>query len=200
MRCVKSFGSRAKPKTGNEHTHPKDLWFWETNERGLEMSEDWLADIVRDLKVKNHDAAELAASERQRWRLVAQSAPAFWRSFSDFLRKFVEEIRDIFGDDITAGEIKFERKPANEEIAFSKSAFPYLRFQAKPDFSGLAADVRYSKAETQPEENEPRPRPENVIPCRFELNAAGAIVMHLNGREYSEPEQAARFIIEKLFS
>jgi len=161
------------------------------------MSEAWINQIVEDIKVKDHNAAEQAAKEKHRLAVIAEKGPIFWRSFADFLKKFVEEIRAGLEGDVTQGNINCEFDPTSGRIQINKSAFPFLTFNAAPNYSGQPMIPNYVKVNPQQGGS---PHSGQSIPCRFEVVGHDDLILQLNGSSYAAPDFAAKFLIEKLFT
>jgi hypothetical protein len=160
------------------------------------MSELWIIQIVRDIKVRHREAAEQARREGDRRKLLQEKAPIFWRDLTDFLRQFLLEIQGGLRGDITEGVFSFALDTDNTVIMFEKSAFPFVVFSATPEFE--SGRVRMTFTQHAPIGTEPACG--TPIPCRFEIHSDGNIILQLNGHAYAEPEEAAKFIIQRAFT
>jgi hypothetical protein len=157
----------------------------------------WIKKLVRGIEEADHDAAVEARERNHRAEIVKTKGPIFWRSFGDFLSKFVTEMNEEFGDH-PAGDAKISfQKGGQESYRISKAAFPFVNFSATPDFSGGPNMVNFAAV------NPERPSNGNVlmssIPCRFEV-LNDEVELQLNGHLYEHPEEAASFVMEKLFT
>ena len=163
------------------------------------MSEaQWLNVIVSAIKEKDHDAAVALRKKEHRAEVLLARAPIFWRTFGDFLKKFIEEMKTEFGDDVTAGELSFRIDPAQSVIHIDKTAFPFVTFSAAPKFDGQPNAVTYSVFNPEKPCDQGNVTPPSM-PSRFEV-VGEDVELHLNGRSHKDAEGAARFIIEKLFT
>ena len=160
------------------------------------MPEPWIQKIIQDIKIKDAIVAERAIQEACRRKVTLEHAPVFWRDFADFLHKFVNEIHDGLRGDATEGEFSFELNDRNYTIEFKKSAFPFVLFTATPEFATGKVTMNLTKVNPSLTGQASG----SIIPCRFELRGDNAVMLHLNGHAYSEPEDAAKFIIERAFT
>jgi hypothetical protein len=120
-----------------------------------------------------------------------------WRSFADFLGKYWDEIQEEFGNDITLGQMNFALDPETDQIELSKSAYPAVTFQAKPDYPKEMAKMKMSVIHPTPARHTNITSVKGNIPCRFEI-IGKEVVLQLNGQTFNAGQTAARFIIEKL--
>jgi len=103
-----------------------------------------------------------------------------------------------FAGDATAGELTISIDPQTRAIEIKKSAFPFAVCIALPNFKGAANNVKYSVC--NPEQwPGTGPEPDETIPSRFEV-VGEDVELQLNGQMYKLPEDAARFLIQKLFT
>jgi len=161
------------------------------------MPEEWIAEIIRNIKEKDHGAAEQVRREEHVKKIISDKAPIFWRAVADFLDKFIEEIGHGLQGDVTAGHMTFQLNTGNHTITFGKSAFPYVEFEAIPKFTNGTVSMKLAKNNPlPPQESEAK---SSTIPCRFEVQDDDVLILQLNGHAYSEAEQAAKWIIQKAF-
>jgi hypothetical protein len=159
------------------------------------MSEGWIGQIVENIKTKNHDAALKLQRESQRQDVILEKGPIYWRALADFLKAFVEEIRQGLEGDITESVIRFSFGSDNK-IQIERIAFPAILFTAA--FGAANGEVEMSYAHANPYQTSSAKQPK-VIPSRFEVMGKD-LVLQVNGSTYPHPEFAAQFIIEKLFA
>lgn len=169
------------------------------------MAEEWLKRLVHEIKEKDHAAAEGASRSAHEQRIIDRDGPALWRAFGDFLCKYVEEMTVEFGRDVTLseGELSCGANPQNAtgQMSITKTAFPYVNFTANPNYLSRSAVMMY--AVRNPQAPQGQPIAQVLIPCRFEVSHDDKIYkiyFQLDGKPFHEPQEAAKYIIEKLFT
>jgi len=163
------------------------------------MAEEWIEKLAHAIKGKDHEAAEQDAAATRRAELINHEGPIFWRSFADFLKKYTEEMRGALDGDVTAAVISFTFQPQSQRIDIHKSAYPYIMFNASPGY-GPNQSVSMQYLKTNPKQPQNIVQKMQAIPCRFEVSHHHKVFLHLDGKEFPEPQHAAKYLIEKLFT
>jgi hypothetical protein len=158
----------------------------------------WLKKIVSDIKEKDHDAAVALRQREHNAEVLKTRGPIFWNAFGDFLKMFVGEMMADFGSDVTATQIGFTISSQTRAIQIAKEAFPFAALLATPVFTGGPNNVQFKVF------NPERPAPNSAfahesLPSRFEV-VGEDVELQLNGHMFKQPEDAARFMIKKLFT
>ncbi|MGA2711662.1 MAG: hypothetical protein ABSG41_01030 [Bryobacteraceae bacterium] len=110
-----------------------------------EHEEHWLKKIVREIKEKDHHAAVELKEQQHRAETLRTKGPIFWRSLSDFVGKFIEEMKLDFATDVTADNLSFTGNPGGSPPSFSikKDAFPFVTFGASGFFTPVQQNQIY---------------------------------------------------------
>jgi hypothetical protein len=162
-----------------------------------EVMEEWLKKLVEQIKEQDHDVAERDAHEARKAKVIAEHGPQYWTKFGDCIKGFLDEAKELFGDDVTAGKISFTLGTPVPQITINKSAYPLIQFTAAPDFKGQIANINYSKANPK----QAGQLTAKNIPARFELSHHHQnVFLQLDGKDFHEPKEAAKYIIEVLLS
>jgi hypothetical protein len=161
------------------------------------MAEEWLRALAQQIKHRDHDAAEQFARQRHVQEIVAEHGPVFWRSFADFLAKYVDEIKADFHEDITLREGPLTFSFTNNQISIKKAAFPFVEFNATPQFQNGGVGITYRVNNPQ---QTVAGRAAMSMPCRLEVSQDNKVFLQLDGQPFQEPGQAAQHIMQKLFT
>jgi hypothetical protein len=163
------------------------------------MAEDWLKHLVHEIKEKDHAPAEEAGRSAHEYQIIQRDGPALWLSFADSLGDYVEDMKADFNDDITLreGQLTFTCTQGSQ-ISIGKAAFPYVTFTANPNYPQRSAQISY--ASQNPRQDPGQSVGHTQIPCRFELNQHNKVYLQLDGKPFHEPQDAAKYIIQKLFT
>ena len=161
------------------------------------MAEEWIEKLAKRIIEKDHKPAEDQAIAEHKAKVIEQKAPILWRDFAAFFEQNVIELIVVLGQDITYTEapIKYNFTPV-PRIAVAKAAFPYVKFDANPDFKKGTVHISYAVFNPNP------PTPSfslSTMPCRFELDGE-RIILQLDGKSFYEAKEAATYITEKLFT
>jgi hypothetical protein len=162
------------------------------------MAEEWLKHLVHEVKEKDRAPAEATARFNHEQKIIESDGPVLWRSFADFLGKYVEEMRVDFSDDITLREGKLSFSQQSTQISIGKAAFPCVAFAATPNYQQRIAQIFYSSVNPRPPH--PQGAPSINMPCRFEVRQQDKVFLQLDGKPFHEAHEAAKYIIEKLFT
>jgi hypothetical protein len=135
------------------------------------------------------------------FQIIQTDGPVFWRSFVDFLGKYVEDMKADLAGDVTLreGPLTFSMSQAADVVqaSISKSAFPQVAFTAIPNYQQRSAQVSYVS-------KNPRTHGSGVgmtqMPCRFEVSQHDKVYLQLDGKPCHEPHEAAKHVMEKLFT
>jgi hypothetical protein len=160
------------------------------------MSEPWVEKIIQDIKEKDRDSAEKIMHEEHQRKVISEKAPIFWQDFADFLQEFIKEIQTGLSGHITEGIFSFALNANSHTITFGKSAFPFISFTATPELNSGKVTMHLTKVNPSLVGSASG----STIPCRFEVQRDGTLVLQLNDHSYAEPAHAAKFIIEKAFT
>lgn len=170
-----------------------------TDREIVSMAEDWLKRLAGEIKEKDHTAAEEKARADHELVLIKEHGSVLWRSFTDFLIKYVGDMKADLHEDITLqeGPLDIRVEPKSGKIDINKEAFPYVSFMAAPQYPQRIAQVFYAvfnpKAPAGSHSN-------TVMPCRFEVNPQNRVYLQLDGKPFHEANEAAKYIMEKLFT
>ncbi len=157
------------------------------------MTEEWLQRLANQIKDRERKRAEEAAQTRRRVELLKQKGPAFWKAFCDSLQNSVGELKNLLEGDVTLmeGPLTFGFNSATSQVDLAKAAFPVVRFSALPNFEREVADITYLPAGAT--------TPAAQMACQFQIGGDGRLIMRLDGRGFSNPVDAATFVMERLF-
>jgi hypothetical protein len=170
----------------------------------VSMAEEWLKRLVHEIKEKDHTPAEEAARSAHEQQIINRDGPTFWRSLGDFLCKYVQDMKADFGEDITLREgtltctANMQNVPNPNQISINKTAFPYVTFTATPEYPGRSARISY--AIRNPAQTPGQGISQTSMPCRFEVSQHDKVYLHLDGKPFHEAHEAAKYIMEKLFT
>ena len=167
---------------------------------GIAMAEEWLKRLAAQIKEKDHVVAEETARAEHELRLIKEHGPVLWRGLADFLSKYVEDMKVDFHDDITLreGQLGFGFNQGNSQIGISKAAFPYVQFTASPNYQARAASIAYISRNPKLEGGSAAIH--TPMPCRFEVTHDNKVYLNLDGKPFHEAQEAAKYIMEKLFT
>ncbi len=164
------------------------------------VPEGWIQALADKIKETQNAAAESAAVQVRRASLLWTQGPIFWRGFRNAVNRFGSDItRVLKGDPSQSNFLSHSRidSSLDASLTVTRTIFPAFEFTASPQFSTGAVDMKVRKAN-------PGPllpgEPYTIIPCKFELTHSGLLVLHLYGQAFFKPEDAAKRIIEMLFS
>ena len=155
------------------------------------MAEEWLVRLANQIKEKERRPAEESAQTRGRVTFLRQKGPAFWNAFSDSLGQSVGELKNLLEGDVTLAEgpLTYTFNNSTSQIDLAKAAFPAVYFSATPHFDREMAEITYQAAGTNGLAR---------MQCQFQINE-GRLTMRLDGRPFTNPTDAATFIMERLF-
>ena len=157
------------------------------------MTEEWLERLANQIKENERKGAQEAARTRTRIQLLVRNGPVFWKSFSEALHKNVMDLRNLLEGDVTLAEgpLSFDVNASTLQISFAKAAFPTVQFMATPRFDQERADITYFPV---------GPRSEaSSMACELEVDYNGRVTMRLEGRPFTNPTDAATFVMERVF-
>ena len=157
------------------------------------MHEEWLQRLANDIREKEHKAAEEAARARVRIQLLTAKGPVFWKAFADSLHENVLALRNLLEGDVTLteGPLSFTFDPVTQQVQLAKAAFPAVQLAAVPHFEEETAEITYRSPGSGGE-------PASMA-CRFGFTPDTRLMMHLDGRAFGSPAEAATFITDRLF-
>ncbi len=161
--------------------------------------EEWLKKLVDDIKEKDRGVAEHALHEAQIAKVIAEQSPQYWDALSDSLKTFVEEAKELFGDDPTAGALAFNAVPPRgnqRQIGIVKGAYPFIQFNAT--FPG---QITYAKG--NPHQGSPGSVSSRQITSQFQVHqhdGQDKVFLQLDGKDFHEPREAAKYIMELLLA
>jgi hypothetical protein len=157
------------------------------------MMEEWLVRLANQIKEKERKGAEEAANSRRRIELLKQRGPAFWKSFSEALQENMMALRNLLEGDVTLAEgpLNFRFDASTLEIGLAKTGFPIVQFTAIPRFDREIAEITYLSAGGNGQVSS--------MNCQFQIGSDGRLTMRLDGRAFSNPVDAATFVMERLF-
>jgi hypothetical protein len=164
------------------------------------MAEEWLKHLAAQIKEQDREPAEKTAHENHELRLIQEHGPVFWRAFADFLGKYIEDMRNDLQDDITLreGPLTYKCEGNNGLVQLGKAAFPFVVFSATPQYQQRVASITY--AVINPKLPHDRALNHTGMPCRFEASHHGKVFIQLDGKPFHEPHEAAKYVMEKLFT
>jgi len=161
------------------------------------MTEKWIEKLAEQIVQKDGKIAEDEARAIRIAKKIEHEAPIFWRSVVDFLQADIEELIRIMAQDVTYREGPINYNFGNtSQISIEKAAYPWISFQATPEFAKATVRINYSTVNPKRSQH---PVSLPVMPCRFELENE-KVFMQLDGKSFHEPKEVSTYIIEKLFS
>lgn len=149
------------------------------------MAEQWIKNLVQDLK-KVYSQAAQRSIDRQN---AMEHYRSFWLSFGALVKKYLDEMAEEFGEDITYGAFTFRLEQPTGELKFSKTGVPGVECSATPDYGGEGFYISYTLLQQSP----------TKIPARFEI-LARKVTLHLSGDGYTSAEEAAKKLITTVFN
>jgi hypothetical protein len=164
------------------------------------MAEEWLKHLAETIKEKDHSAAEIAERDAHELRVIEQEGPVFWRAFGDLLKKYVDDMKADLDNDVTlrSGALSFSADSGGR-FNINKEAFPFVQFSASsPTYKLRTANIAYLVI--NPQKNPQAGAPMTTMPCRFEVGKHDKVFLQLDGQQFHEPHEAARHVMEKLFT
>ncbi len=164
------------------------------------VPEGWIQELADQIKETQHAVAEVAAIQARRTSLLLTQGPIFWKAFSYSVHRFGCEIIQVLKDDPSQSNFLSLSGAYNSiaaTLTVTRTIFPAFEFIASPQFASAAVDMRFRKANPGPLVTG---QPYMIIPCNFEITHSSLLVLHLYGRVFFRPEDAAKCIIEMLFS
>jgi len=160
------------------------------------MAEEWLEKLARQIKDKERKGAEESAKSKRRIQVVRRKGPAYWKSFSEALRKDVDDLKELLDGDVTLAEgpLTFAMDSSSLQITLAKTAFPSVQFTATPQFEKERGEISYQAATSRPDPGSP-----TSMSCKFEIRNDDRISIELDGKSFANSQEAALFVMEKLF-
>jgi hypothetical protein len=164
------------------------------------MAEEWLKKLAEQIKAKDHEAAEEVARAVHQLEIIEHHGPVFWRSFTGFLKKYVNDMIEDLEADVTLreGKLSCDVDLGNSKIDIRKAAFPYVQFSATPQYNQRIATIVYATVNPMATQNQSIGT--TNMPCHFEVTNHDKVFLHLDGKEFHEPQEAAKHVMEKLFT
>ncbi len=164
------------------------------------VPEGWIQALADRIKQTQQATAEAAAVQARRTSLFWTQGPIFWKAFGDSIHRFGHDITQVLKGDPSQSNFLSLPTAYNSvapPLTVTRTLFPAFEFTASPQFSTGTVEMKFRKSNPGPLLPA---HPYEIIPCNFELTHSGLLVLLLNGRLFFKHEEAAKCIIEMLFS
>jgi hypothetical protein len=89
------------------------------------MNKEWIENLARDIKEKNHEAAEEFGRSQHRAAIVTAESRPFFAAFTTCIEENINEIRRQLQGDVTASDTTFKASSPSE-IKLTRSRFPWF--------------------------------------------------------------------------
>jgi hypothetical protein len=161
------------------------------------MGNEWVANLAQDIREKGHEAAESYGRSQHQAELATTQGKPFFTAFVLRLEEDVNEIKRELQGDVTSSDTIFQTFGPTE-VKITRSRFPW--FDARITYQdpiivldyaknlGVAGDLALDRKT-----------------CHFTFHVADDDTLSLeesfgdNPRQFHQPEELARHIVELLF-
>lgn len=173
------------------------------------MSEEWIANIAREIKQKGHEAAENFGLEQHKNAIIEAQGRQFFTSFVLCLEEDINEIKRQLQGDVTASETnisgpalqlpeKSDTAGERNEVTITRSRFPWFNARVTHRESGIVLDYARGLG-VAGDPNLDRKS------CHFEFQVAEDDALSIqesfgdSPRRFQQPDELARYVTELLF-
>lgn len=161
------------------------------------MATEWIEKLADEIKQKNHKAAEDYGRAQHYAGIIAERGKGFFVALVQCLREDVDALRSQLQGDLTAAETQVQTSRA-DEVKIARSRFPWVDALLTHHDDTITLD--YAKGPGV----EGDPKMGRVVRAfSFEVGTDDGLFVRdafaEPGREYKQPEELARRIMEMLF-
>lgn len=161
------------------------------------MGKEWIANLTQDIRQKDHEAAENYGRSQHQAEIVTTRGKPFFIAFVISLKDDVDEIKRQLQGDVTASDTVFHAINPTE-VKITRSRFPW--FDARITHQDPIIALDYAKGLGVAGD----PSLDRKT-CHFAFHVADDDTLSIqessgeNPRQFDQPEELARHIIELLF-
>ena len=162
-----------------------------------DTGKEWIANLARDIRQKGHEAAENYGRSQHRAEIATTQGKQFFAAFALSLEHDINEIKRQLQGDVTSSDTIFQ-SISPTELKLTRSRFPWFDtriIHQDPDIVldyakglGVAGDPALDRKS-----------------CHFTFHVDDDDVLSVhesfndNARQFQQPEELARYIVELLF-
>jgi hypothetical protein len=161
------------------------------------MSKEWIANLAQDIQQKGHEAAENFGRSQHQAEIVTTQGKPFFTAFVISLEEDVNEIKRHLQGDVTSSDTIFQTISPTE-VKLTRSRFPW--FDARITHQDPVIVLDYAKGLGVAGD----PALDRKT-CHFAFHVADDDTLSIqesfgeNPRQFHQPEELARHIVEMLF-
>jgi hypothetical protein len=161
------------------------------------MAKEWIEDLARDIKQKNHEAAEDYGREQHNAAIIADLGMPFFSTLVSCLEEDVAEIRRQLQGDLTSSDTTVQIINGND-VKLTRSRFPWFDAHVTHQDANIVLDYAKDRGVA----GDPNLDRKTV---HFAFNVAKDDAFSIqesfsdNPRRFQTPEELAKHIIELLF-
>jgi len=161
------------------------------------MAIEWIEKLAEEIKQKNHEAAEEYGRAQHYAGIVSARGKEFFLALVQYLQEYVDALRSQLQGDLTASETRMQTSRA-DEVKITRTRFPWV--DARLTHQGDTIKLDYAKRPGADGD----PTMDRVTRAfLFQVGADDVLFVRdafaEPGREYKQPEELARRMMEMLF-
>jgi hypothetical protein len=161
------------------------------------MSKEWVANLAEDIRQKGHEAAENYGRSQHKAEIATTQGQPFFTTFVMRLEEDVTQIKRELQGDVTSSDTIFQTLGPTE-VKITRSRFPW--FDAR--IIHQDPDIVLDYAKTLGAAGDPALDRKT---CHFTFHVDDGDTLSVeesfgeNPRQFHQPEELARYIVELLF-
>jgi hypothetical protein len=158
------------------------------------MAEDWIEKLATGLASANADVSRKIGRRDQDKAIIAKEAPQFFKTFGEFIKTYGDEMDDALRsrDKNSPHKCKIEAS----SVTLRREKLPHVILQAAVS---AVPTMTISALTVNPEVSSNGSQQLKSIQCRFEVSEANGMFAVIDGENFHNGKDAARYIIERLF-
>jgi hypothetical protein len=162
------------------------------------MGKEWITDLAQEIQQKGHETAENYGRSQHLSEVITKEGKPFFTAFVISLEDDVNQIKRQLQGDVTSCDTNFQTVTPTE-VKLTRSRFPW--FDARITHQDPIIILDYAKSLGVTGD----PALDREV-CHFDFRIAANDTLYVqesfgeNPRQFNQPEELARHIVELLFS